>query len=375
MNFIDLQSQYNILKETINNNIHKVLDHGAYIMGPEINELEKQLADYAGVKYAVSCSNGTDALLMPLMAWGIGPGDAVFTSPFTFIATAEVVQLLGATPIFVDINPETFNIDPDKLNLEIEKVKSAGLLTPKAIIPVDLFGLCSDYNRIDEIAKRHSLVVLEDAAQSFGAEYNGKKSCSFGDCAATSFYPAKPLGCYGDGGAIFTDDKELYDILTSIRVHGQGSDKYNNVRIGINGRLDTMQAAVLLAKLTVFEDEVKKRNEAAKKYSEKLQDVLKVPVIPQEYLSVWAQYSLLAESNEQRTEIMQYLKSHGIPTVIYYPKPLHLQTAFENLKYNTGDFPISESIAERIFSLPMHPYLTNEEIDTICDRIREFFAK
>lgn len=371
MNFIDLQSQYHLIKDLVDSSVLNVLEHGAYIMGPEIAKLEKELAEFTGVDYAISCSNGTDALLMPLMAWGIGPGDAVFTSPFTFIATAEVVQLLGATPVFVDIDPETYNIDPSKLKIEIERVIAEGKLTPKAIIPVDLFGLCADYTEIAKVASEFDLYVLEDAAQSFGAEHYGKRAGSFGHCAATSFYPAKPLGCYGDGGAIFTNDKELYDALLSIRVHGQGIDKYNNVRIGINGRLDTIQAAVLLAKLTVFENEIEQRNSVARKYSSLLENSLKVPYVPNNYLSVWAQYSLLAESSAHRDDIMNYLKKHNIPTVIYYPKPLHLQTAFENLNYKKGDFSITEDVANRIFSLPMHPYLKDSEIEFICQKIKE----
>jgi dTDP-4-amino-4,6-dideoxygalactose transaminase len=371
MNFIDLNTQYHILKDDINKRINQVLENGSYIMGPEIKDLETKLAQFVGSKYCVSCSNGTDALLMPLMAWDIGPGDAVFTTPFTFIATAEVVQLLGATSIFVDIDPETYNINPDLLEKAIQQVKSEGKLNPKVVIPVDLFGLCADYDKINLIAKKHNLLVLEDAAQSFGAVYNKQKSCSFGDCAATSFYPAKPLGCYGDGGAIFTDDDGLYHKLTSIRVHGQGEDKYNNVRIGLNGRLDTIQAAVLISKLSIFENEVIERNRVAARYNKNLNEVLKTPFTPENCTSVWAQYSLLAKSTNHRTEIMEHLKENGIPSVIYYPKPLHLQDAFKHLNYSVGDFPVTEDIASRIFSLPMHPYLKDEEIDTICDVIKK----
>lgn len=371
MNFIDLNAQYQILKDDISKRINRVLDSGAYIMGSEIKELESQLAQYCGTKYCVSCSNGTDALLIPLMAWNIGRGDAVFTSPFTFIATAEVIQLLGATPIFVDIDKETYNIDVDLLEKAIQKVLEEGKLNPKAIIPVDLFGICADYDKINTIAKKYNLLVLEDAAQSFGATYNSKKSCSFGDCAATSFYPAKPLGCYGDGGAIFTNNDELYEKLISIRVHGQGDDKYNNVRIGINGRLDTIQAAILLSKLSIFDKEIAERNRVANRYTNNLKNILKTPIIFENYSSVWAQYSVLAKSNEERTKIMDLLKEQKIPTVIYYPKPLHLQTAFENLNYNFGDFPISENISSRIFSLPMHPYLSDNEVDKISNAIIE----
>lgn len=367
MQFIDLKSQYKRIKDLVNENLQAVLESGQYIMGAEVAKLETMLSDYVGVAHCLTCSSGTDALLIPLMAWGVGRGDAVFTSPFTFIATAEVISLLGATPIFVDIEKDSFNIDPELLEKEIEKVKKEGELTPKAIIPVDLFGLCADYEKISNIAKKHGLFALEDAAQSFGATQNGKKSCSFGTAAATSFFPAKPLGCYGDGGAIFTDESELFEAMKSIRVHGQGSDKYENVRIGLNGRLDTMQAAVLLAKMTIFDEEIELRNVVANRYNELLNGKFAVPKIPSGNRSVWAQYSLLVESEEHRQSILNKLKENGIPTAIYYPTPLHLQKAYSFLNYSQGDFPISEGIAKRIFSLPMHPYLTEKEQNTICE--------
>jgi dTDP-4-amino-4,6-dideoxygalactose transaminase len=368
MKFIDLETQYLRIKDKIHSGIINVLDSGAYIMGSDVAKLEQRLADHSGVKYCVTCSSGTDALLMPLMAWNIGPGDAVFTSPFTFIATAEVINLLGAVPVFVDIDKDTFNIDANDLEKKIEKVIYEGKLTPKVIIPVDLFGLLSDYEKIQNIAEKYGLLVLEDAAQSYGASQNGKKSGSFGNSAATSFYPAKPLGCYGDGGAIFTDEEEHYKILNSIRVHGQGSDKYNNERIGINGRLDTLQAAILNEKMEIFDEEVELRNKVATKYSSLLNNI-KTPYIPEGNTSVWAQYSVLADSTEHRTFLMNKLKENDIPSVIYYPKPLHLQDAFKNLGYSTGDFPVSEDISSRIFSLPMHPYLKDEEIEKICSVI------
>lgn len=371
MNFIDLQSQYKLIKSEIDKSIINVLENGTYIMGPEVGILETKLSEYAGTKYALTCSSGTDALLMPLMAWEIGPGDAVFTTPFTFMATAEVIQFLGATTVFVDIDPKTYNIDPVKLEEAIERVIAKGKLTPKLIIPVDLFGLCADYDKIESLAKKHDLLVLEDAAQAFGAEYKGRRAGSFGDCAATSFYPAKPLGCYGDGGAVFTDDEELYMLMHSIRVHGQGIDKYDNERIGINGRLDTIQAAILIEKLKIFPKEIKERNRIAKKYSDKLADVVSIPLVPKSYTSVWAQYSVLAESSERRSQIMGYLKENDIPTAIYYPKPLHIQKAYHPLGCSMGEMPISEDIASRIFSLPMHPYLKDEEIDFICEKIHK----
>lgn len=374
MQFIDLKTQHARLREEIGRRIHAVLEHGKYIMGPEIMELETRLAEYVGVKHCIGCSSGTDALLMPLLAWGIGPGDAVFTTPFTFIATAEVIALLGATPVFVDIDPETFNLDPEKLDRAIEAVKagkkpSEGApvgLTPKAIIPVDLFGLPADYDAIGSIAGTHGLKVLEDACQGFGGVYKGKKACSFGDAAATSFFPAKPLGCYGDGGAVFTNNDDLIEIMKSIRVHGQGTDKYTNVRVGINGRLDTIQAAILLSKLNIFEEEVQKRREVASRYNDLLGEKVKTPVVPDGYRSAWAQYSVLTD---QRDRIMETLKEHGIPSAVYYPIPLHLQDAFAGLGYKKGDMPVSEEMAEKIFSLPMHPYLEAVDQRRIADLI------
>ncbi len=369
MQFIDLKRQYKEIEQDVNERIQKVLNHGKYIMGPEIKELEDKLAKYVGRKYSVCCSSGTDALLMPLMAWNIGTGDAVFTTPFTFIATAEVISLLGATPIFVDIDPCTYNINPDALEKEIKKVIDEGDLNPKAILPVDLFGLPADYIAIESIAKKYNLFVLEDAAQSFGGSINSIKACKFGDAASTSFFPAKPLGCYGDGGAVFTDDNDIYQKLISVRVHGESNDKYENVRIGLNARMDSIQAAVLLAKLIIFDNEVSQRSKVAELYSEKLKGKVETPVIPDGYVSAWAQYSVLAENSKHREEIQSRLKDADIPTAIYYPKPLHLQTAYEYLNYAVGDFPISEAVSKRIFSLPMHPYLEEEDINKIAGLI------
>ncbi|MEA3288304.1 MAG: DegT/DnrJ/EryC1/StrS family aminotransferase [Candidatus Marinimicrobia bacterium] len=370
MQFIDLGKQQSMIKDAIDTRIQTVLSHGKYIMGPEIKEMEAQLAEYVGVKHCVSCSSGTDALLMPLMAWGVGPGDAIFTTPFTFIASAEVIQLLGATPIFVDIDPQTYNIDPVLLDAAINEVVEAGELNPKAIIPVDLFGLPADYPAIEAIAKKYDIKVLEDGAQGFGGEINGKKACSFGDAASTSFFPAKPLGCYGDGGAVFTDDDELYEKLLSVRVHGKGGDKYDNIRIGINGRMDTLQAAIVLEKFTLFPNEIKLRNKAAAKYNELLAECVVTPSTPEGYTSVWAQYSVLAKNAEERQAIQTRLKDAGIPSAVYYPKPLHQQTAFAHLGYQDGDFPISEEMSQRIFSLPMYPYIPEEDIEKIVEVIR-----
>lgn len=360
MQFIDLQAQQQLIRQKIEENIKRVLDHGRYIMGPEIGELEKKLAAYVGARHALGCASGTDALMLALLALEIGPGDAVFTSPFTFFATAEVIALLGATPVFVDIDPVTFNIDPAKLAPAIQAVKQRGDLEPKVIMPVDLFGLPADYDAIDRIAQEHGLAVVEDAAQALGGVYKRRRAGSLGKLGCTSFFPAKPLGCYGDGGMVFCDDDALDRILRSLRVHGQGEDKYDNVRLGINGRLDTMQAAVLLAKLELLPREMEQRQEVAGRYAELIAAsgaALTAPSVPSGYASAWAQYSVLAGSQAARAEFIERLKAAGIPSAIYYPKPLHLQTAFAYLGHQAGDFPHSESAGERIFSLPMHPYL------------------
>jgi UDP-2-acetamido-2-deoxy-ribo-hexuluronate aminotransferase len=357
MDFIDLKSQQQLISARLAENIQRVLAHGQYVMGPEVQELEARLAAYVGVKHAISCSSGTDALLMSLMAYGVGPGDAIFTTPFTFIATAEVIQLLGATPVFVDIDPKTFNLDPEALAGAVSRLghpSGTAHLRPKGIIPVDLFGQPADYDHIHAIAQAHSLFVLEDAAQSFGATYKGRRAGALAETAATSFFPAKPLGCYGDGGAVFTDDDDLAEILSSIRVHGQGKHKYEHVRIGLTGRLDTLQAAVLLAKLDIFDQEVTARQRVAQRYSEALTPLVEVPFVDPDCTSVWAQYSVLSESREL---LQQKLQAAQIPTAIYYPLPLHLQRVFAHLGYKPGDFPVSESASRRIFSLPMHPYL------------------
>ena len=366
MQFINLKKQQKIIRNRIDERIKDVMNHGKYIMGPEVFELEEKLADYVGSKYCISCSSGTDALLIPLIAKGIGPGDAVITTPFTYIATAEVISLLGAEPIFVDIYPNTFNMDPKGIEQAINHAKRKGL-NPKAIIPVDLFGLPARYRPIEEKAKEHNLFILEDAAQGFGGSIRDKKTGSFGHVAATSFFPAKPLGCYGDGGAIFTNDKDLVQIMESIRVHGSGFDKYENVRIGINGRLDTFQAAILLEKLAIFNEELMERNKAAKYYSEHLISNVQKPTIPKNYFSSWAQYSLLTTSSKERFRIMSKLNKYNIPSMVYYKIPLHMQKVFENLGYSKGDFPISEGISKRIFSIPMHPYLKRKQQDKIIE--------
>lgn len=372
MQFIDLAAQQDRIREKIDARIRTVLDHGKYIMGPEVAELEAGLARFSGAREAIACASGTDALLMSLMAYDIGPGDIVVTTPFTFIATAEVIGFLGATPVFADIDPVTYNIDAEKIDDAVETLKqTTPALTPKAIIAVDLFGLPADYDAIDPVARKHGLVVIDDAAQSFGAVYKGQRTGSLTEVACTSFFPAKPLGCYGDGGAVLTANPELADKMRSIRIHGQGSDKYDNIRIGINGRLDTLQAAILLAKLDIFEDEIGRRQEAADRYTRSLSEFqgLITPSVPNNYASVWAQYSVLAEDAAHRTALQTKLKKAGIPTAIYYPKPLHLQTAFAHLPYRQGDFPVSEQIADRIFSIPMHPYLTADQQDQVASAL------
>jgi UDP-2-acetamido-2-deoxy-ribo-hexuluronate aminotransferase len=411
MDFIDLAAQQGRIADKLNANMARVLAHGQYINGPEVRELEQTLAGYVGVKHAVGCASGTDALLMALMALGIGPGDAVFTPPFTFVATAEPISLLGAKPVFVDIDPATFNIDPAKLEEAIcaweekgvsgEQSPSAGVTAiqaafpdqriidrrkagrragdraadktprPRAVIPVDLFGLSADYDAIAAVAARHGLTVIEDAAQSFGGVYKGKKTCAFGEIACTSFFPAKPLGCYGDGGMCFTNDDRLDGILRSIRVHGQGIDKYENVRIGINGRLDTLQAAILLTKFAIFPEEIDLRQEVAKRYGELLTGAVTPPAVPDGILSAWAQYSVLARDDAERAALTARLKAGGIPTAIYYAKPLHRQQAFASLGYMEGDFPVSDDCSRRIFSLPMHPYLRAEEQRRIAAALKE----
>lgn len=369
MQFIDLKAQYSKLKEDIDKRVINVLNHGAYVFGPEIAEMETKLAEIAGTKYCLSCASGTDALLIPLMAYGVTKGDAVFLPSFTFISTAEVVSLLGASPIFVEVEENSFNIDTKHLELMIEEVMSRGKLTPKMIIPVDLFGLTANYAEIQKIADKYNLLVMEDAAQGFGGKINGKVAGSFGNVAATSFYPAKPLGCYGDGGAIFTDDDNLAEIMKSIRVHGMSSDRYNNVRIGINGRMDTIQAAVILGKLEVFAEELEHRNYVANKYKTGITNNVKTPTVPEGYFSSWAQYSVLAESKEERANLQEYLKTKNIPSVIYYPIPLHLQTAYKYLGGKVGDLPVTESISDRVFSLPMHPYMSDSDINEVVDAI------
>ena len=362
MQFIDLVAQYQALKTKIDTRIQGVLDHGQYIMGPEVAELEGQLANYVGVKHAITCANGTDALTLAMIVLDIKQGDAVFCPTFTFFATAETIAFQHATPVFVDSNAATFNLCPVDLERRIIKVISEGKLKPKAIVAVDLFGLPADYPAIMAIAEKYDLKVIEDAAQGFGGEINGQRAGSFGDMATTSFFPAKPLGCYGDGGAIFTDDDEYAALLRSYRAHGKGNDKYDNVRIGMNSRLDTIQAAILLEKLSAFPNELLHRNRAAGSYGTALRGRYKTPVIPDGYLSSWAQYTLV---DENRDAIMADYEAKGIPTLIYYGTCLHQQTAFKNLEYLDADFPVASRLAKQVFSLPMHGYLEVSQLTTL----------
>jgi UDP-2-acetamido-2-deoxy-ribo-hexuluronate aminotransferase len=371
MPFRDLKAQYQALKPQIDKAIQTVLDEGQFIMGRQVRELEESLAEYVGVKHCITCANGTDALLMVLMAWDIKAGDTVFVPDFTFFATAEVVALVGATPVFVDVDEDTFNIDPVKLEAAIQRTLKEGLYKPRAIIPVDLFGLPANYPAIEKIAEKYNLLILEDGAQGFGGKIGERKACSFGHAATTSFFPAKPLGCYGDGGAIFTDDDNLAQKLQSIRMHGKGSSRYDNVRIGLNSRFDTIQAAVLQVKLHAFIDyELEKVNQIATYYTEKFKDIVKTPVVPDGYYSSWAQYTVQLENKKQRDTLQQKLKEQGIPTMVYYSKPLHKQKAFEDIASNTNSLNTTGDLCNRVLSLPMHPYLEEKSIAEICENIK-----
>lgn len=368
--FIDLKAQRRRLGKRIDDAIMRVVDHGGYIMGPEVRDLEEQLAAFCGAKHCISCANGTDALGLVLMAWGIRPGDAVYVPAFTFVSTAEVVAWLGATPVFVDVLDDTFNLDPASLETAIEATAALGL-TPKAVIPVDLFGQPADYRRILPIASRHGLRVLADAAQSFGATLDGRRTGTFGDATATSFFPAKPLGCYGDGGAIFTEDDELVKVLRSLRVHGQGSDKYDNVRIGMNGRLDTLQAAILIEKLSIFPEEIEARDRAATRYNEMLRSSMEVPAVLDGATSVWAQYTVKVDN---RSELQEEARRQGVPTAIYYPIPLSQQTGYRHFPSVPGGVPVAESLSRRVLSLPMHPYLSEQIQNEIVEKVTDISA-
>ena len=353
--FIDLQAQRARIGEAIDAGLLRVAAHGQYILGPEVKTLEADLCQHSGAKHCISVANGTEALAMPLMAKGLRPGDAVLCPSFTFAATAEVVAWLGATPVFVDVDPHSFNMDPASLERGIAVAKAKGL-RPVAVIAVDLFGQPADYDGIESIASAHGLWVMSDAAQSFGGAYKGRKIGTIGLVTATSFFPSKPLGCYGDGGAIFTDDDDMAAILKSLRVHGQGTDKYDNVRIGLNARLDTMQAAVLIEKLKILSDEIAQRDAAAQRYHTMLKDAVPVPRIAESCVSAWAQYTVLVPQSK-RAAIIARMKDDGVPTMVYYPKPLHQQTAYRGFPLAGNGLPVSERLAQEVLSLPMHPYL------------------
>ena len=372
MQFIDLKKQYQVLKEQIDDGIAKVLDDGHYIGGAEVKQLADELAQYCGVKHCLTCANGTDALTIALRCIGVGKGDAVFVPTFTFFASAETVALEGATCIFVDVDSRTFNLDPAKLDKAIAEVIEQGKLTPKCVIAVDLFGQPADFPALRKVTDKYGLPIIEDGAQGFGGSIDGKKACSFGDISTTSFFPAKPLGCYGDGGAIFTDNDEYYALMSSLAVHGKGSYKYDNVRIGYNSRLDTLQAAILLPKLHAFEEyELQDRNVVASKYDELLGKDFVTPYVPQGFESSWAQYTLILDSASQREKMQTALKEKGIPTMIYYPIPMHKQTAFKGYDFNLDDLQVAESLCERVLSIPMHPYLDDEAIELIASSLRE----
>lgn len=376
MEFRNLKKQYQVLKTAIDSGIQEVLQNTNFISGKQVSELEIRLAEYVGVKHCISCANGTDALTLALMAWDIGAGDAVFVPDFTFFSSGEVVSFEGAKPIFVDVKEDTFNIDPVKLRKAIVQVIEEKKYTPKVIIAVDLFGQPAEYEEIRKIADEFHLYVLEDGAQGFGGEINGKKACSFGDISTTSFFPAKPLGCYGDGGAVFTDNSEWAELIASYRIHGKGSYKYDNVRIGMNSRLDTLQAAVLLAKMNAFEQyEVVKVNEVAKKYTEQLETLVKTPVVLDGFLSSWAQYTIQLKNQQQRDGLQIYLKGHGIPSMVYYPKAMHRQEAFAPFDGKEDELAVTTELCKRVLALPMHPYMNDDEIIQVTSAIKEYISK
>ena len=370
--FIDLGAQRRRLGTKIDEAVARVIESGAFIMGPEVGRLESDLAAFCGAKHVISCASGTDALALVLMAKEVGPGDAVLCPSFTFAATAEVVAWLGATPVFVDVHEDTFNIDPASLEAALKTARAKGL-NPVGVIAVDLFGQPADYGTIVPFCEREGLWLLDDAAQGWGGTYKGRRIGTFGAATATSFFPAKPLGAYGDGGAIFTDDTELDSVLRSLRVHGQGSDKYDNVRIGMTGRLDTIQAAVLIEKLKIFEDEIAARNAIACRYDEGLAEVAKVPFVLDGCTSTWAQYTIRV-APERRDSIAASLKARGIPTAVYYSKPLHQQTAYKTFPIGGNGLPVTDRLAQEVISLPMHPYLDEATQARIIDAVRTALA-
>ena len=377
MNFRDLSKQYLVLKNDIDAAMLSVASSSKYIMGPQVKELEAQLAEYVGVKHCLTCANGTDALTLALKAWGVGEGDVVFVPDFTFFSSAEVVSLEGATPVFVDVSPDTFNISVESLRSAYDRVSAEGRLRPRVVVAVDLFGLPADYPSLRQFCDEYHLLILEDGAQGFGGSINGRRACSFGDISTTSFFPAKPLGCYGDGGAVFTDNDEWASLIDSYRVHGKGTFKYDNVRIGMNSRLDTLQAAILQVKLRAFADyELDAVNHAAELYTSLLSDVVVTPTIPSGFRSSWAQYTIRLTSREQRDALQQHLKSLDIPSMVYYPTPMHAQTAVAGLSPSMeSDCGFSSLLSSTVLSLPMHPYLTDSDIRIVSDAIFSYLRK
>ena len=376
MQFRDLKTQYNVLKDEMDKAILEVVASSAYVMGPKIKEMEAAFADYVGMKHCIACNSGTDALLLALKAWDVKPGDAVLVPSFTFFASAEVIAMQGATPVFVDVDKDTFNMDVVDLERKIEQTLKAGKLTPRVIIAVDLFGLPADFKAIRKVADQYGLYVLEDGAQGFGGRIGEQMACTFGDIATTSFFPAKPVGCYGDGGAVFTNNDEWAQLVDSYHIHGKGSDRYDNIRIGMNSRMDSIQAAILIVKLKAFKDyELVDVNKVAARYTEKLKDVVKTPVVPEGYYSSWAQYTLQVENKEVRAGLQAALKAHDIPTAVYYPIPMHRQTAFNYLNLDDNRCPVSDMLADTVISLPIHPYLSESDQDLICKVVCDYLRK
>lgn len=372
MQFRDLKKQYQVLKTDIDEAMIEVATNCNFINGQQVKDLEKELAEYVGVKHCVTCANGTDALTMAMMAWDIKKGDAVFVPDFTFFSSGEIVSHAGATPVFVDVDMDTFNISAKSLEAAVKNVIDDGKLNPKAVVAVDLFGLPADFEEIRKIADKYDLLVLEDGAQGFGGEINGRKACSFGDISTTSFFPAKPLGCYGDGGAVFTDDDDIAALLESIRVHGKGKMKYDNVRIGLNSRLDTIQAAILSVKLKAFADyELTDINKVADKYTEALDGIVNTPVIPDGFYSSWAQYTIQLSDKETRDSLQAALKEEGIPSMVYYPKPMHKQEAFAGRAVVSESLDNTVKLCDTVLSLPMHPYLGDEDVEMVVRVIKE----
>lgn len=373
MQFRDLKAQYGRYREEIDAAISSVLERAAFIGGQEVGELEEELADYAGVKHCISCANGTEAMSLVLMAWGIGKGDAVFVPDFTFFSTGEVVSLCGATPVFVDVDRETFNIDLKQLDRAIVRVIEEFKLNPRVVIPVDLFGLPADYPGIEHLTRGYNMRILEDGAQGFGGRIGEQRALSFGHAATTSFFPAKPLGCYGDGGAIFTDDDSWAEKIRSLKVHGKGDGKYDNVRIGVNSRLDTIQAAILKVKLKAFrEHELEDVNRVAGWYGAGLDGVVQLPVAPEGFYSSWAQYTIKLKNRAERDGLQAFLKERGIPSAVYYQKPMHQQGAYAHMNLKDEDFPVSTELSQTVLSLPMHPYLSEGDVEQVCEAVKNY---